>query len=174
MINLPSRLIYPSIIVLGFFFLLLKSARLRNWLPFLNGSIYWKWLGFGAKTSGSLISVGIPSHSWSFSGSNLDSPRNWKVHLCLCLFLRQNYMSENIIQGLVLSNIQTEFKDFEISCRHFSKFISCSVADFESLFLVKGQKSTEDSKFLHSRFWRIPKRKENQAAGGEGSRRDWV
>lgn len=50
-------------------------------------------------------------------------------------------MSKNIIQGLVLSNIQTEFKDFEISFRHFSKFISCSVADFESLFLVKGQKS---------------------------------
>ena len=46
-------------------------------------------------------------------------------------------MSKNIIQGLVLSNIQTEFKDFEISFRHFSKFISCSVADFESLFLVK-------------------------------------
>ena len=83
-------------------------------------------------------------------------------------------MSKNIIQGLVLSNIQTEFKNFEISFRHFSKFISCSVADFKSLFLVKGQKSTEDSKFLHSRFWRIPKRKGNHAAGGEGSRRDWV
>lgn len=83
-------------------------------------------------------------------------------------------MSKNIIQGLVLSNIQTEFKDFEISCRHFSKFISCSVAAFESLFLVKGQKSTEDSQFLHSRFWRIPKRKGNHAAGGEGSRCDWV
>ena len=108
----------------------------------------------------------------------LPFPKNWEVHLCFCLFLRRNYMNEKLIPGPVLGNIQTELKDFQISCRYFSKLISCPVADFESLFLVKGQKRTKESKLFHSHFWRIPERKGNCCRGktkqAVEARSDWV